>query len=494
MKIQFINGEFAGEIRDFQETEISIGREDGNTIQLLTGGVSRYHAQILKQDDGNWIICDLDSTNGVKIGGKSITSDVILTPGMELVIGEQKIVVLETIPTGQIHFFPSSGSGASADTARMNYEIPAQQPVPPPPAPAPAPAPVQAPSISGEKLLADLKSAGNSLFSRNEKLQPSSVSPQKKDSAGNVPPKRSKMLFNIIFYAALAICVACVAKLFLENKKNAPVKSEQAIDSAAKNAVVYFERIAYSPEAKTAFRFEMKIEDGKMICFLDDISGQRHFKRELNLAENYETEFEVLLQKLKKSGIFQFKPKNISTPDPERDQIHLMLVYGNDFCNYKCSSTESGVEFDKCNQAIRDFLNSFGLVTIAQNREELEEEAKQHLQNAIDKRENYLSDLSMLREAAREFEAAISCYEQFSPAPPELKKARTGFAEVNELRLKKLKECTEDFKRCHRRMDYQGMRRACQDIMKISGEKSKAYRNAAETLRTVNRAMNSKKR
>ena len=49
MKIQFINGERAGETVDFQETEISIGREEGNSIQLLTGGVSRYHAQICKK-------------------------------------------------------------------------------------------------------------------------------------------------------------------------------------------------------------------------------------------------------------------------------------------------------------------------------------------------------------------------------------------------------------------------------------------------------------
>ena len=43
-------------------------------------------------------------------------------------------------------------------------------------------------------------------------------------------------------------------------------------------------------------------------------------------------------------------------------------------------------------------------------------------------------------------------------------------------------------------MDYAGMVRACQDIMKITGEKSKAYRNAAEALRSVKRTMNSKKR
>ena len=42
-------------------------------------------------------------------------------------------------------------------------------------------------------------------------------------------------------------------------------------------------------------------------------------------------------------------------------------------------------------------------------------------------------------------------------------------------------------------MDYSGMARACQDIMKIAGEKSKAYREAAEMLRSVKRAMDKKR-
>ena len=476
MKIQFLNGSFAGEIREYQGPEISIGREDGNTIQLLTGGVSRYHARIIRQADGHWIISDLDSTNGVKLGGKNITDDVILTPGMEFVIGEQRLLILETIPVGQVRFFASA---LETDTAPLKVEA--------------APENVEKPAVpefSGEKLLADLKSAGNGLFNRNEKA---SANAEEKTDA---QPKRPKLLFNIVFYSALLICVVFILKMALASDKNGAGSNGNSGIShfPLEQAVVCFERIAYDPENKTAFRFEMQIENGKMVCFLDDIAGRRHFTREIDLAKSYETELEVLLQKLKESGIGKFKPKNILTGDPDRDQVRLVFSYGDQFCDYKCASSDSGVEFEKCRNAISNFLSGFGLMTIAKNRDELEAEAKQHLRNAIDKRENYVSDLSLLREAAREFEAAISCYEQFSPPPPELKQARTGFAEVNELRLRKLKECNDEFKRCHRTMDYAGMVRACQDIMKITGEKSKAYRNAAEALRSVKRTMNSKKR
>ena len=483
MKIQFINGERAGEIMDFQDTEISIGREDGNTIQLLTGGVSRYHAQISKKDDGNWIICDLDSTNGVKIDGKNIVGEHFLTPGTTLLIGEQQMLILEAGPVGKVNFF----SGAKIFDTSSDTQLDE------PKAPAPPPPPKkQISAVSSEKLLADLKSAGNGLFGRNDK-NPQAAAPKKSSNSPGQAPKKSKMLFNVIFYAALIICVAFIAKMFLDKKSDIPSGSNTRNSYAAEDAVIYFERINYDPGAKSAFRFEMKIENGKMTCLLDDIAGTRHFKREIDLSGNYETELEVLLQKLKESGILQLKTKNISVADPERDRIHLMLVCDNQLADYQCTSTESGVEFDKCDQAIRNFLNGFGLMTIAQNREELEAEAMNHLRNAKDKKANYISDLSLLREAAREFEAAISCFEQFTPAPPELKEAKTGFNAVNALRVQKLKECNNEFKRCYRRMDYSGMARACQDIMKIAGEKSKTYREAAETLRSVKRAMDKRR-
>ena len=472
MKIQFINGDLAGKIKDFQENEISIGREDGNTIQLMTGGVSRYHAQIIRQDDGTWVICDLDSTNGVKISGKNITGDVPLVPGMEITIGEQKLLILETAPAGQVRFFKPAENDSPNKNPRTNNELP---------------------QISGEKLLADLKSAGNTLFSRNEKSS-SNGSGDSKDKTPDAPAaKNSKLLFNVIFYAALIVCVACVAKMFLDTKENTPAPSTQQEVNETANAIVYFERIAYDPETKSAFRFEMKIENGKMVCFLDDIAGQRHFKRELDLAQNYENELVVLLHNLEKSGIFQFKQKNVSSYNPERDQVHLTISFLNKFCDYKCSSSESGVEFDKCRDAIQNFLTGFGLMTIAQKREELESEAMQHLRNAIDKQENYVGDLRLLRESVLEYEAAISCFEQFTPAPPELKKARSGREKVNALLQQKLQESRNNFNRALRLADINAMILACQDIMKLAGDKSPIYRNAAEALRKVKR-INSKRR
>ena len=495
MKIKFLNGEPAGKIIEFQESEISIGREDGNTIQLLTGGVSRYHARIIRRDDGSYSIVDLASTNGVKIDGVAISGERVLCPEDEIIIGEQKLLIVELGEAPKV-FFKTVSSSA---TSRLDTQVDEVRIVPEekaPEKPAGNTASGNDTQLTAEKLLADLKSVSGNLFKNGDKSArvqtDNSANTEKKDK--NNPPKRSKMLFNVIFYAALIICVACVAKLFMDGGKKSSQIGSGHLDDRHENSVIYFERIAYDTGKNSAFRLELKIENGKMSCILDDIAGPRHFTREIDLIGNYDNEFELLIQNLKKSGITKLKQKNITAPNPDRDRLHLIFIDGTEICNYQSSSTETGIEFEKCTDAIRDFLNGFGLVTIAQSREEVENEAKQHLQNAIENMENYAGDLSLLRKAAREFEAAITCYEQFTPAPPELKKAKLGFAKVNNLRKEKLAEYTADFNRCHRRLDYPGMAAACQNIMKVAGEKSKAYRMAANALLNVKRQMDAKKR
>ncbi len=493
MKIKFVNGDRAGEIAEFPDSEISIGREDGNSIQLLTGGVSRYHAQIIKKDDGSYFIVDLDSTNGVKIDGIAVAGERVLCQDDEITIGEQKLLIVELGEVHKVLFKTFSNSTETLMDTRID-EVLIDPDKKDKKSPAADSAKKNDSQLSAEKLLAELKSVSGNLFKNGDKSSASNASDTAVIEKNADAPKRSKTLFNVIFYAALVICVVSVAKLFMDGSKSSNKISGIPQDDRNENSVIYFERIDYDTEKKSAFRLELRIENGKMTCTLDDIAGQRHFTREIELIGNYDNELELLIQNLKKSGLSKLKQKNISIPNPDRDRLHLIFIDNNEICNYKSSSSATGIEFEKCTDAIRDFLSGFGLVTIAQSREEVEAEARQHLQNAIENMENYAGDLSLLRKSAREFEAAISCYEQFTPAPPELKKAKLGFAKVNNLRKTKLAEYTADFNRCHRRLDYPGMANACQNIMKIAGEKSKAYRQAANALLNVKRQMDAKKR
>ena len=53
------------------KAEITIGRNPGNDIHIDNLGVSKQHAKIIKQD-GNYVIEDLNSTNGTFINEKRV--------------------------------------------------------------------------------------------------------------------------------------------------------------------------------------------------------------------------------------------------------------------------------------------------------------------------------------------------------------------------------------------------------------------------------------
>jgi len=58
--------------------EITIGRQDGNTIRLTERNVSRRHARLVKEN-GNVLIEDLGSYNGVRVNGETQATNV---PGL----------------------------------------------------------------------------------------------------------------------------------------------------------------------------------------------------------------------------------------------------------------------------------------------------------------------------------------------------------------------------------------------------------------------------
>ena len=67
--------------------EITIGRQDGNTIRLTERNVSRRHARLAKEN-GNLVIEDLGSYNGVRVNGEKITEKTKIKEGDLVEIGD----------------------------------------------------------------------------------------------------------------------------------------------------------------------------------------------------------------------------------------------------------------------------------------------------------------------------------------------------------------------------------------------------------------------
>lgn len=69
--LRILDGADRGRVFGNLTPPVTIGREEGNTVQLNDERVSRYHLKI--QDDHNkLVLTDLESTNGTRVNGEDI--------------------------------------------------------------------------------------------------------------------------------------------------------------------------------------------------------------------------------------------------------------------------------------------------------------------------------------------------------------------------------------------------------------------------------------
>jgi predicted component of type VI protein secretion system len=65
--------EFSGKSFELGGKEMTVGRLEDNQIQLEHASVSGHHA-VLALDEQDYVLKDLDSTNGTRVNGEKITS------------------------------------------------------------------------------------------------------------------------------------------------------------------------------------------------------------------------------------------------------------------------------------------------------------------------------------------------------------------------------------------------------------------------------------
>lgn len=72
----------------FSATDVSIGRDPGNTVCLDDDTISTRHANLVYRN-GHWWIEDLASTNGTFLNDERVINPTILIPGDEIQVGKQ---------------------------------------------------------------------------------------------------------------------------------------------------------------------------------------------------------------------------------------------------------------------------------------------------------------------------------------------------------------------------------------------------------------------
>jgi predicted component of type VI protein secretion system len=114
--------EFTGKTFDLSGGEISVGRVEDNKIQIEHASVSGHHA-VLKLDQLDYVIKDLDSTNGTRINGERVTeqklrrNDILRLGNIELLYDSEHQPPGQPMPSlsERVNLAECSSKGRIAD-------------------------------------------------------------------------------------------------------------------------------------------------------------------------------------------------------------------------------------------------------------------------------------------------------------------------------------------------------------------------------------------
>ena len=89
--LRVLHGADRGKVFERLPTPVTIGREEGNSIQLNDDRISRFHLKI--QDDHDKIVAtDLESTNGTRVNGEEIHVRIVRSGDM-IALGRSLLLV-----------------------------------------------------------------------------------------------------------------------------------------------------------------------------------------------------------------------------------------------------------------------------------------------------------------------------------------------------------------------------------------------------------------
>ena len=538
MKITFLDGKRQGAVLEFATPPVTIGRDPSNLIALDTNGVSRCHAELKQRSDGRWIICDLNSTNGVKLNGTRVDGEVELVEGCQVEIGENHMVIsdLQGAPAPVIFnpiVSPPPSEVQQESLFRETPPVPGKvlintmplpdlpaDPPPPPAVPPIAPAaPQPAPEKKGqETLMEDLKKFSGPLFGRKGKSEGGFFGGSGKGGdagpAASTEAEKKKRRGNMVFYTVLV----CVIIMVLSSAFQilGPKKTASRGGQAHQALVVRYEKEVMAKG--NAFRFDFYLRSrmeeaepdaalqtdekkGKRrsrtpgrrrvyyaVFTIDDISSRRHYTKETALSDDT---VEQLRTAIKGSGIYAVAPSK--APRDAEENRSLLIVEGPRIFKMAVPGEYASPEFNTVEDAVISVAESFGLKTIALTPEQLMKQAEEYFLKAEDLFDNR-AKISNLRDSIIRYRAVVESLEQFSPKPKMWDRAKKKLDQALKERNAKLEVLNTEFKRLSQMKDFPSMRQVFLDQMELTEPDSKEYGTAKRRLVIIDQALRKKKR
>lgn len=443
MKIHFLNGDNSGRMHELSESEATgIGRETDNKIQLLVGGVSRYHASIAYMD-GKWVLRDLGSTNGTKHNGQVIGSPTQLKEGDVFIIGDQVFrfgdAVSETDVLSRPEILPAA-SGAASDAVNPPHApafvfrplggsssepspIPGIAPsaTPGPVVPEnvvpPAPgldfsAPKDAPSISFDNIFGKKTGAGSATA-----------------ASGSSPSGNKKGMSNLLFYTlVLGVAVICVALFLSLNKpKQKPDTDVPLGRTVISNPfTLVYEKEIVAPDS--IFRFRMVVEDNVAEVTLDDLKyNSRHFNKRRPLQSKQS--LDTLKSAITATEFFTLTQGPLAGTASNKQEVRRLIVgYDENFNDITVSGNVVS-SFLNVEKAVENLLaEEYGIV-LSETVDEILTRANKIFEIAEHEFKTWEVHPENLRKAINNYRITEDIFEQFEhPRPPQWEIARKNRA------------------------------------------------------------------
>ncbi|MEW5871017.1 MAG: ester cyclase [Chloroflexota bacterium] len=88
-----------GQVFELEGDNISLGRDESNSIAIDDRALSRRHARLVSQN-GTWVLEDLASTNGTFVNGSRVQNQAILQSGDTIAFGEEVELIFQMPQSG----------------------------------------------------------------------------------------------------------------------------------------------------------------------------------------------------------------------------------------------------------------------------------------------------------------------------------------------------------------------------------------------------------
>ena len=509
MKITITDGPFKGKEFEFNSPCVTIGRDGGNQLILDTDGVSRCHAEIKQLPDGNWIIGDLNSTNGVKINGNRIGGSAPVSDGVTVVIGENVLRIDQLSPEPArviinpiISIPPETPEFAGEPQGKENRSSGALFQSPPPPE-AKTEAETAAVKEPKEILGADIKKLSGSLFGSKSRSQ-KEVSAADNGDGNDSRKKRS----NIIFYTIL-VCVVIMVLSFLFGNMNSSKNAGKNVPREQPFELCY-EKEVYAKDNVFRFSFDLRCfraaqkkektapaqgstprskYEYKVLFTIDDIASRRHYEREAALSPESVDE---LRQAVRSSGIYA---SGAGAPEKDESIIRRLTVAdGSRVFRSAAAGKYAAQEFDAVEEAVINITETFGIKAISMTPAELLRVAKKSFINAEDLYANRRAGATNLRDAIKNYKIAVESLEQFSPKPPQWDEARKKLAEALKERDMLWGALETEYKKLLQMRSFEDMRGVFRQMMDLTEPESPRHSIVKRRMILVEQLLRKKKR